>query len=182
LSESLDAVRTLVLGGIRSGKSRWAEETMAGEPVVRYVATGAAADTDPAWARRVAAHRERRPQSWNTIETADVARVLRDDSGTATLVDDLGGWLTAALDQRGWDGGSVTAEVDDLVSAVDEFTGPLALVSPEVGLSVVAATASGRRFTDELGTLNQRLAQCCEQVVLVVAGLPVWVKPTKALS
>jgi len=175
-------VRTLVLGGVRSGKSRWAEEIMAGDSSVRYVATGAAADADPSWARRVAAHRERRPASWSTVETADVAGVLRDETETATLVDDLGGWLTAVLDRRGWDGGSVTADVDELVDAVDDFTGPLALVSPEVGLTVVAATASGRRFTDELGTLNQRLAQCCEQVVLVVAGLPVWVKPTKALS
>jgi adenosylcobinamide kinase / adenosylcobinamide-phosphate guanylyltransferase len=173
-------VRTLVLGGIRSGKSRWAETAIAGESAVRYVATGAAADADPSWAQRVAEHRSRRPASWSTAETADVAALLRAEPDTATLVDDLGGWLTAALDRRGWDGGSVAADVDELVSAVDGFTAPLALVSPEVGLTVVAATASGRRFTDELGTLNQRLAQCCEQVVLVVAGLPVWVKPTKA--
>ncbi len=155
---------------------------MTGDRPVRYVATGAAADTDESWARRVAAHRERRPSSWRTVESTDVAATLRDEPGTATMVDDLGGWLTAALDRRGWEGGSVTADVDELVSAVEQFSGPLALVSPEVGLTVVAATASGRRFTDELGTLNQRLAQCCEQVVLVVAGLPVWVKPTKALS
>ena len=173
-------MRTLVLGGIRSGKSRWAEDAIAGEPAVRYVATGPAADTDPAWAQRVAAHRDRRPGSWHTVETADVATLLREGDATATLVDDLGGWLTAALDRRGWEGGSVAADVDDLVTAVDGFAAPLALVSPEVGLTVVAPTASGRRFADELGTLNQRLAQCCEQVVLVVAGLPVRVKPTKA--
>ena len=175
-------MRTLVLGGVRSGKSRWAEEAIAGQAAVRYVATGAAADTDPAWAQRVAVHRDRRPASWRTVETSDVAALLRDTPHTATLVDDLGGWLTAALDRRGWDGGSVTADVDELVGAVDKFTAPLALVSPEVGLTVVAATASARRFTDELGTLNQRLAQSCEQVILVVAGLPVWVKPTKALN
>lgn len=175
-------MRTLVLGGIRSGKSRWAEEMVAGEPSLRYVATGAAADADPAWAQRVAEHRDRRPASWSTVETTDVAALLRARPPTATLVDDLGGWLTAALDRRGWESGSVAADVDELVDAVDGFTGPLALVSPEVGLTVVAATASARRFTDELGTLNQRLAQCCEQVVLVVAGLPVWVKPTKALN
>ncbi|QEN17157.1 bifunctional adenosylcobinamide kinase/adenosylcobinamide-phosphate guanylyltransferase [Mycolicibacterium sp. ELW1] len=175
-------MRTLVLGGIRSGKSRWAETALVDESVVRYVATGVTVDSDPSWARRVAVHRERRPESWHTVETADVATVLRDDPATATLVDDLGSWLTATLDRRGWDGGSVTSDVDELVGAVETFTGPLALVSPEVGLTVVAATASGRRFTDELGTLNQRLALCCEQVVLVVAGLPVWVKPTKALS
>lgn len=153
---------------------------MVGEPTVRYVATGAAAEIDPAWERRVAAHRDRRPASWSTVETTGVAALLRSEPHTATLVDDLGGWLTATLDRRGWDGGSVATDVDQLIDAVDGFTGPLALVSPEVGLTVVAATASARRFTDELGTLNQRLAQCCEQVVLVVAGLPVWVKPTKA--
>ncbi|GAY15669.1 bifunctional adenosylcobinamide kinase/adenosylcobinamide-phosphate guanylyltransferase [Mycobacterium sp. shizuoka-1] len=175
-------MRTLVLGGIRSGKSRWAEEVMAGDSSVRYVATGATADADPAWAQRVAAHRTRRPASWSTVETADVAALLRSEPHTTTLVDDLGGWLTAMLDRRGWDGGSVSVDVDELVSAVDGFAAPLTLVSPEVGLTVVPATAAGRRFTDELGTLNQRLAQCCEQVVLVVAGLPVWVKPTKALN
>src|SRR3954470_11512477 len=134
----LRAVRTLLLGGIRSGKSRCAEEIMARDSSVRYVATGAAADTDPSWAQRLAAHRERRPVSWRTLETADVAGVLRAEPGTATLVDDLGGWLTATLDRQGWDGGSVTSDVDDLVRAVDEFTGPLTLVSPEVGLTVVA--------------------------------------------
>lgn len=149
---------------------------------MRYVATGASADSDPSWANRVAEHRDRRPASWSTVETGDVAAFLRDGPHSATLVDDLGGWLTAALDRRGWEGGSVADDVDELVAAVDGFTAPLALVSPEVGLTVVAATASARRFTDELGTLNQRLAQRCEQVVLVVAGLPVWVKPTKALN
>lgn len=153
---------------------------MAGDSSVRYVATGPAADADPSWGRRVTAHRERRPASWATVETTDLATVLRADCTTATLVDDLGGWLTAVLDRRGWDGGSVVDDVDELVGAVEQFPAPLALVSPEVGLSVVAATAAGRRFTDELGTLNQRLAQHCEQVVLVVAGLPLWVKRTKA--
>ncbi|MGY4708961.1 bifunctional adenosylcobinamide kinase/adenosylcobinamide-phosphate guanylyltransferase [Mycolicibacterium sp. CBM1] len=173
-------MRTLVLGGIRSGKSRWAEAAMAAEPAVRYVATGPVADGDSSWAHRVTAHRERRPASWTTVETTDVAAALGTDPATATLVDDLGGWLTATLDRRGWDDAPVDTDVDELVAAVDGFAAPLALVSPEVGLTVVAATASGRRFTDELGTLNQRLAQCCEQVVLVVAGLPVWVKTTKA--
>ncbi|WP_167102115.1 bifunctional adenosylcobinamide kinase/adenosylcobinamide-phosphate guanylyltransferase [Mycobacterium sp. DL592] len=172
-------MRTLVLGGIRSGKSRWAETAISGEQAVRYLATGPVADSDSSWAQRVARHRDRRPASWRTVETADVAGQLRAEPHTATLVDDVGGWLTATLDRCGWDGGPVDDDVDELVTAVGEFEGPLVLVSPEVGLTVVPATASGRRFADELGTLNQRLAQCCERVVLVVAGLPVWVKPTK---
>jgi adenosylcobinamide kinase / adenosylcobinamide-phosphate guanylyltransferase len=176
-------VRALVLGGIRSGKSEWAEAAMSqtvplGEPV-RYVATGAVAGDDADWSARLATHRLRRPPDWTTVETQDVAAELRADSGTATLVDDIGGWLVAAMDRRdAWTGGSLTGDVDDLVEAVQAFRGPLTLVSPEVGLAVVPATASGRRFADELGAVNQRLAARCDRVVLVVAGQPLTVKET----
>jgi adenosylcobinamide kinase / adenosylcobinamide-phosphate guanylyltransferase len=174
-------VRILVLGGIRSGKSQWAEMTIAGliphTQDVRYVATGARCTEDADWSARVSAHRDRRPSHWTTIESSDVATQLRSDDVTATVVDDLGSWLTAAMDRAGaWTGGSVAADVDDLLGAVGGFHAPLALVSPEVGLTVVPATASGRRFADELGTLNQRLAAVCDRVVLVVAGQPVAVK------
>jgi adenosylcobinamide kinase/adenosylcobinamide-phosphate guanylyltransferase len=102
---------------------------------------------------------------------------LRSDGTTATVVDDVGAWLTAAMDRAGaWPGASVSADVDDLLDAVGSFGSPLALISPEVGLTVVPATESGRRFADELGTLNQRLAAVCDRVVLVVAGQPVTVK------
>jgi adenosylcobinamide kinase/adenosylcobinamide-phosphate guanylyltransferase len=174
-------VRTLVLGGIRSGKSRWAEAAIAdsagsGQPVC-YLATGATPDGDADWSARIAAHRARRPSHWSTIETADVARQLRAEAEMPTLVDDIGGWLTAAMDRRdAWAAGSVATDVADLIDAVDAFGAPLALVSPEVGLTVVPHTASGRRFADELGSLNQQLAALCDQVVLVVAGQPLTVK------
>ena len=173
-------MRTLVLGGIRSGKSRWAEAAITPGQPVRYIATGPSADPDTAWARRLADHRDRRPSNWTTIESAAVATQLRADPVTPTLVDDLGGWLTAALDRRGWDDTPIATEVDDLVAAVGAFSAPLVLISPEVGLTVVPATAAGRRFTDELGVLNQRLADCCERVVLIIAGQPVWLKPAPA--
>ena len=174
-------MRILVLGGIRSGKSQWAESAIAesvnGTAAVRYLATGPLADADAEWAARVEAHRRRRPANWSTVETVDIATQLRSDATTATVVDDVGGWLTAAMDRTGaWTGGSVTADVDGLIDAVGAFGSPLALVSPEVGLTVVPATESGRRFADELGTLNQRLAAVCDRVVLVVAGQPVTVK------
>jgi adenosylcobinamide kinase / adenosylcobinamide-phosphate guanylyltransferase len=172
-------VRTLVLGGIRSGKSQWAEDWIgrAAGPSgpVRYVATGTTGD-DADFAARVSAHRNRRPSHWSTVESADVASTL-PASDDATMVDDIGGWLVATMDRRAaWTGGSIQAEVDELTSAVSEFSAPLALVSPEVGLTVVSATESGRRFTDELGSLNQRLAAVCDRVVLVVAGQPLTVK------
>lgn len=174
-------MRILVLGGIRSGKSQWAESAIAesvhGTTAVRYLATGPRSETDAEWSARVEAHRRRRPATWSTVETADIATQLRSADTTATVVDDVGAWLTAAMDRNGaWTGGSVSADVDDLVDAVGSFGSPLALVSPEVGLTVVPATESGRRFADELGTLNQRLAAVCDRVVLVVAGQPVTVK------
>jgi len=173
-------VRVLVLGGIRSGKSEWAETVIAasvraGRPV-RYLATGAVADDD-AWTTRVQAHRDRRPQHWSTVENTDVATQLRSDDASPTLVDDVGGWLTATMDRVGaWTGDSVSAEIDDLVDAVAGFAEELVLVSPEVGMTVVPATVAGRKFADELGTLNQRLAALCDRVVLVVAGQPITVK------
>lgn len=168
-----------MLGGIRSGKSRWAEAAITDSLPVRapvtYIATGPVID-DPDWLRRVDAHRERRLPWWDTVETADLATQLSVQPDVPAVADDLGNWLTSALDRRGWQDGSVADDMADLLTAVQTFPSELFLVSPEVGLSVIPDTESGRRFADELGTLNQRLAQCCEQVVLVVAGQPLWVK------
>lgn len=170
----------LVLGGIRSGKSRWAESALAAaapdpQPL-RYLATGPGPGDDGEWAARIARHRQRREARWSTVETTDVASHLRAEP-VPTLVDDIGAWLTAAMDRVGaWADGSVASEVEALVEAVAGFRAPLALVSPEVGLTVVPATPAGRRFADELGALNQRLAAACDRVVLVVAGQPVTVK------
>ena len=101
------ARRELVLGGARSGKSRYAESRLAAAPAVTYVATGGARDGDAEWAARVAAHRARRPAAWRTVETTDVAACLRAAGpGTAVLVDCLALWLTAVLDDAGaWDPG-----------------------------------------------------------------------------
>ena len=173
-------MRALILGGIRSGKSRWAETAiaeLADERPVRYVATGMPNEADADWSARISTHRTRRPSHWSTVETTDVATQLRSDTGTPTLVDDVGGWLAATMDRRSaWTGGSVAADVEDLLDAARRFGSPLVLVSPEVGLTVVPATESGQRFADELGALNQRLADFCDQVVLVVAGQPLTLK------
>lgn len=175
-------MRTLVLGGIRSGKSEWAEEAIATSVPpggrVRYLASGLSSAADADWARRVAKHRDRRPAHWSTVETQDITTELRQSPDTPTLVDDLGAWLTGTLDRhQAWEDGSVAAPVDEMLGAVGAFESTLVLVSPEVGLAVLPATASGRRFADELGSLNQRVAALCDQVVLVVAGQPVSIKP-----
>jgi adenosylcobinamide kinase/adenosylcobinamide-phosphate guanylyltransferase len=180
-------VRTLVLGGIRSGKSRWAEDAITAslnpDQPVRYLAPGVTGTDDAPWARRIAEHRDRRPAHWSTVETCEIATQLRASPDTPTLVDDLGVWLTGLLDRHhGWDGAAVPAavrcEIEDTLAAVAAFASALVLVSPEVGLTVVPSTASGRRFADELGALNQKLAAVCDRVVLVVAGQAVPIKPS----
>jgi adenosylcobinamide kinase/adenosylcobinamide-phosphate guanylyltransferase len=170
-------VRVLVLGGIRSGKSEFAESVIARSgDQVRYLATGVLA-ADDEWTARVSAHRERRPSNWTTVETSDVTKQLVSDDAGPTLVDDIGGWLTAAMDRtQAWTGGSARADVDGLVEAVSGYRADLVLVSPEVGLTVVPETMAGRLFADQLGDLNQRLAAVCDRVFLVVAGQPVTVK------
>ncbi|CAM3855463.1 nicotinate-nucleotide--dimethylbenzimidazole phosphoribosyltransferase [Tsukamurella ocularis] len=165
---------TLVLGGVRSGKSARAEHLIAGSgALVRYVATAPRPDGDPDLTARVAAHRERRPSSWSTVETQDLRAVLAEGS-VPTLIDDLGGWLAARLDAAGWETPeNVTADLDGLVAAAAAFPGELVIVSPEVGLSVVPPTHAGRVFQDLLGTLNARIAAIADRSELVVAGIAV---------
>lgn len=171
--------RTLVLGGARSGKSSHAESLIASDAAVAYVATGRRNPDDLDWEARIEQHRIRRPSSWTTHETTDLATELdRPFSGTR-LVDDLGTWLTSVLDDaHAWDlpRGSVAAHTDGLVDAVASCRSRLILVSPEVGLSVIPESRSGRLFRDEIGALNSRLAEVCNEVVLVVAGLPLILK------
>jgi adenosylcobinamide kinase/adenosylcobinamide-phosphate guanylyltransferase len=167
--------RTLVLGGARSGKSAHAEQLLAAEPAVHYVATAPPRDGDADWQRRVQAHVDRRPASWRTTETGDVAEVLRTVD-EPLLVDDLGLWLVRRLDDAdGWEGAvpaAVEQSCDDLVHAWACRRGRAVLVAPEVGAGVVPETASGRRFRDLLGSLTARLAAESDDVVQVVAGLP----------
>jgi len=169
-------VRTLVLGGARSGKSAHAEGLLVCDGAVRYVATASSPVDDPDFAQRIVAHRRRRPAHWQTVEGVDLVALLGEPAdGTSLLVDDVGTWLTAELDDaRAWElpRGTIVPRCTELVSVVAASTDRLVLVSPEVGLGVVPATRSGRLFRDELGTLNARLAQTCDEVVLLVAGIP----------
>jgi adenosylcobinamide kinase/adenosylcobinamide-phosphate guanylyltransferase len=162
-----------VTGGVRSGKSRHAEALLGAGPAT-YVAPGPATD-DADWAERIVAHRARRPAAWTTRETHDLAAALAVPG--PVIVDCLGTWLTAQLDDRGlWDAPS--AEVTDVVTALVESAvvtltardDPTVLVTNEVGLGVVPAHRSGRLFRDLLGLVNQRVADACDQVHLVIAG------------
>ncbi|ALC23633.1 bifunctional adenosylcobinamide kinase/adenosylcobinamide-phosphate guanylyltransferase [Streptomyces pristinaespiralis] len=170
--------RTLVTGGARSGKSLEAERRLEAFPDVLYVATGGSRDGDAEWAARVHAHRERRPGSWRTAETCDLVPLLAEE-GPPVLIDCLSLWLTDAMDKAGaWDDERWAAEgeralrerVGELVAAVRVTARTVVAVTNEVGSGVVPATASGRRFRDELGRLNAAFAAECEHVLLVVAG------------
>ncbi|WP_415976739.1 bifunctional adenosylcobinamide kinase/adenosylcobinamide-phosphate guanylyltransferase [Rhodococcus sp. 077-4] len=179
----LEPTRTLVLGGARSGKSGHAESLATVEPV-RYLATGRRDADDEDWQRRIDRHVASRPAHWTTVETvASLSAVIAQPWDGTTVVDDLGTWLTGMLDDASaWElpRGTIAPAVDDLVVAVAECTSTLVLVSPEVGLSVVPESRSGRLFRDELGLLNSRLAGVCDRVLLVVAGLALTLKEPPA--
>jgi adenosylcobinamide kinase/adenosylcobinamide-phosphate guanylyltransferase len=167
----------LVLGGARSGKSAEAELRLAAEPDVAYIAAGAASapGDDPEWAARVAAHRARRPSWWRTTETKDLTGTLREARG-AVLIDGIGTWLAAVMDECGaWTGepgaaGRLAARIDDLIVSWRQTRARVVAVSDETGWGIVPQTAAGRQFRDELGRLNQLLAAESEEAVLVVAG------------
>lgn len=170
-------MKVLVTGGVRSGKSRHAEKLLEGYDDVTYVAPGPTADEepDPDWAARLAAHQARRPAGWTTLETRDLSSALRPEG--PVLVDCLGTWLTAMLDAASaWDQpsdrvhGLVEEWLETAAAALSSAGGPVVLVTNEVGLGVVPEHRSGRLFRDLLGTVNQRLAQECDEVRLVVAG------------
>lgn len=177
---ALDAPRsTLVLGGARSGKSRHAERLLARHPVVTYVATGLPpGDSDAEWTERVKLHQERRPAHWETVETTSVAPVLRA-AENPVLVDCLGTWLARMCDETGvWQDepgwrGRLDVEVGLLVDAWRTARFPMVAVSNEVGSGIVPDTPSGRLFRDELGSVNRRLAEVSDAVVLMVAGRPI---------
>lgn len=175
-------MRALVTGGVRSGKSRIAESLLAtgAERAVTYVAAGPSRD-DQDWARRVEAHRARRPANWTTVETTDLCAAL-DAAAGPVLIDCLGTWLTARLDALdAWQAPAeqwepvLRAEIDAFVDAWSRTTTAVA-VSNEVGWGVVPPYRSGRIFADHLGLLNQRVADRSTLVILAVAGQALRVK------
>jgi adenosylcobinamide kinase/adenosylcobinamide-phosphate guanylyltransferase len=164
---------TLVLGGARSGKSRYAESLITAQPAPWiYLATAQAHDAE--MAERIAGHRARRGAGWRTTETPDdLAVALAGAPEPAPVLVDC---LTLWLSNRMLAGADVEAEIDRLEEALDRRAGTVVLVSNEVGFGIVPDNALARRFRDLQGRLNQRMAARAERVVLMVAGVPLNVK------
>ncbi len=166
---------TLVLGGARSGKSRYAESLIEGEPPPWiYVATAEARDAE--MADRIAIHRARRDGRFQTVEAPhDLTSAFTAlPAGSAVLVDCLTLWLSNRLLAEA----DIDREIGALERAAANHDGAVVLVSNEVGSGIVPDNALARRFQDLQGALNQRIAAKASRVVLVVAGLPLVVKGT----
>lgn len=166
----------LVLGGARSGKSRYAEQQAKASGLqVIYLATAEAGDAE--MQQRITHHQQRRPAEWQTLEEPiQLAAALKQHAqpGCCVLVDCLTLWLCNVLfDKQGQLQVAVFAEQrDSLLDTLSQCQGRIIMVSNEVGMGVVAADAMTRRFVDEAGFLHQALAQICDRVTLVTAGLP----------
>jgi adenosylcobinamide kinase / adenosylcobinamide-phosphate guanylyltransferase len=172
----MDASLTFVLGGARSGKSRYAESLIAAlPPPWLYVATAEAGDAE--MAERIAAHRSRRGAAWRTIEAPrDVAAAIKASGRGPVLVDCLTLWLSNLMLAEA----DIEAEIARLEITLAATAAPVILVANEVGYGIVPDHPLGRRFRDWQGLLNQRIAARADRVVLVVAGLPLALKGTLA--
>jgi adenosylcobinamide kinase / adenosylcobinamide-phosphate guanylyltransferase len=165
---------SLVLGGTRSGKSVFAE-TLALSSGLAPVYIATAEPFDQEMRRRIEEHRARRGPAWTTVEAPRLlldALLTQSAADRVLLVDCLTLWLTnlllADLD--------LTSETDRLVQSSTGWRGPVILVSNEVGLGGIAADPISRTFADHAGRLHQALAAVLHEVVLVTAGLPIWLK------
>jgi adenosylcobinamide kinase/adenosylcobinamide-phosphate guanylyltransferase len=164
---------SLVIGGARSGKSTFAERLVtASNSPRRYIATAEAWDDE--MRDRIARHRQDRGADWLTVEAPlDLAGALaRAEPGEVVLVDCATLWLTNHLLADH----DLNAKTGELLTALASCAAPVVMVSNETGWGIVPDNALARRFRDEQGRLNQRLAAEAGLVVTVIAGLPMVMK------
>lgn len=165
-----------MLGGARSGKSRYAQaraEALPGDLV--YLATAQAFDQE--MHERIASHRDDRGPRWTTVEEPlDLAAAITDVSkpGTVVLVDCLTLWASNLMLAKR----DTAATSKDLVRALLRVRSPVVLVSNEVGLGIVPDNALARRFRDVAGQINQDMAAMASEVVMLFSGLPLTLKPS----
>lgn len=163
---------TLVLGGARSGKSKYAEALVEGSNAdsgLVYVATAQAHDDE--MKERITVHQRRRSERWTTMDTPyDLNMTLKSDAccSRAVLVDCLTLWITNMM----LAGKNVRREIDELCTTIPTLTARVVFVSNEVGQGIVPDNEMAREFRDHAGQAHQQLAAVCNRVVFVTAGLP----------
>ena len=170
---------TLVLGGVRSGKSRWAQELAAEAARVAYVATAQPRDAE--MTEKIRRHRAERPIYWCTFEEPlELGRVIAEHAPAfdVMLIDCLTVFVANLQEAGEADPVRMARRIEDLLQALRALPTSVVLVSNEVGSGVVPPYPAGRRFRDALGELNQRVAGIADNVVLLVAGLPLALKGT----
>ncbi len=169
-------MRTLVLGGVRSGKSRYAEGLARAQTApVTVIATGTAGDAE--MTRRIEAHRARRPREWSVIEEPlSLAEALgrAADPGGCVMIECLTLWLTNLLCHP--DPGRLESELTRFTQLWAGLPGEVIAVSNEVGLGVMPVNELARRFADLAGELHQSLGAASDRVVTLVAGIPLVIK------
>ena len=168
---------TFVLGGVRSGKSRFAQRIASGFGSVIFIAT--AKPSDPEMELRIERHRKTRPAAWRTLEVPvdlDVAISSLQDPKQLAVIDCLTVYLANVMSKAQGQESAIKEHTERLCSALEETKSSIVLVSNEVGSGVHAPTATGRFYCDLLGELNQRVAALADNVILMVAGIPVAVK------
>lgn len=177
----------LITGGARSGKSAYAERLASAAALpTTYIATALARDDE--MRARIEEHRSRRPRDWRTVECGDsdlaAAIVGAAKADTCTIVDCLTLWLTGILARADGAGGPsseqlrrLDTERATLVRALRSVPGTVFVVTNEIGAGVTPMGRLTRRFVDEHGTTNQRVAEACERVTLMLCGIPLVLKP-----
>ncbi|MDQ7016178.1 MAG: bifunctional adenosylcobinamide kinase/adenosylcobinamide-phosphate guanylyltransferase [Gammaproteobacteria bacterium] len=165
-------MKTLVLGGTRSGKSRLAEEcALKTEQPVSYIATATVQDAE--MQQRIAEHQQRRPSHWKLIEAPlHLASALQqaDAEGQTLLVDCLSIWISNLLCAE--NPTQLQTEIDNLLTLLPQLQSQLILVSNESNMGITPLGKLSRDYCDRIGLLHQQLATRCDCVILAVAGLP----------
>ncbi len=185
--------KILLIGGARSGKSHFAQELAlkSGEPVL-FVATAEAGDEE--MRRRIEAHRRSRPTGWSTLEvtTHIGSQIVQNIGGTrVVIVDCITLLVTNILGQHGYQTdeqtdaahieSEVAGEINELIQCINRVDASFIMVTNEVGTGLVPVSSTGRLYRDVLGKANQILAEYADEIYLMVAGLPIPIKPAKGL-
>ena len=182
MSEESSRRVVLVLGGVRSGKSRYAQELATRGKRVAFIATAEAGDDE--MRQRIARHRDERPASWSTLEAPLALEDALLEAGKkfdTILVDCLTVWTANVMQSGSTE--DVVALADRLAKTLRAVPASVILVSNEVGSGIVPDNELGRAYRDLLGAVNQRVAAAANEVVLLVAGCPLVIKqPAEALA